>query len=90
MLPLAWLCERAEVTRTTPEEAVSAVGDADALIVRTYTQVNEELLAAAPKLKVVGRAGVALENIDIAACRARGVEVVHTPAACKQPRKEYS
>ena len=48
---------------------------------RTYTQVNEALLAKAGKLKVVGRAGVALENIDVPACRAAGVEVVHTPAA---------
>jgi phosphoglycerate dehydrogenase-like enzyme len=43
--------------------------------------VNKELLAKAPKLKVVGRAGVALDNIDVPACRAAGVEVVHTPAA---------
>jgi D-3-phosphoglycerate dehydrogenase len=78
---LEWLAARAEVRRTTPEDAAGAVADADGLIVRTYTQVDEQLLAAAPKLKVVGRAGVALENIDVPACRARGVEVVHTPAA---------
>ena len=78
---LEYLGGHAEVVRTTAEEAAGAVADADALIVRTYTQVNEELLAAAPKLKVVGRAGVALENIDIAACRARDIEVVHTPEA---------
>jgi len=49
--------------------------------VRTYTQVNEALLDKAKRLKVVGRAGVALENIDVPACRERGVEVVHTPEA---------
>ncbi|MGC9454184.1 MAG: NAD(P)-dependent oxidoreductase [Phycisphaerae bacterium] len=78
---LQWLTERAEVRRATPENVAEMTGDADGLIVRTYTQVDEQLLAASPKLKVVGRAGVALENIDVPACRARGVEVVHTPAA---------
>jgi phosphoglycerate dehydrogenase-like enzyme len=57
------------------------IGEADGLVVRTYTQVNDALLDQAPNLKVVGRAGVALDNIDIPACRGRGVEVVHTPAA---------
>ncbi|MFP3938101.1 MAG: NAD(P)-dependent oxidoreductase [Phycisphaerae bacterium] len=78
---IQWLAERAEVRRATPENVAEVIGDADGLVVRTYTQVNEQLLDAAPKLKVVGRAGVALENIDVPACRARGVEVVHTPAA---------
>lgn len=78
---IEYLREHAEVVRTTPARAQTAIADADALIVRTYTQVDESLLSAAPKLKVVGRAGVALENIDIPACRARQIEVVHTPAA---------
>jgi phosphoglycerate dehydrogenase-like enzyme len=43
--------------------------------------VNAALLARAPKVKVVGRGGVGLENIDVPACRARGVEVVYTPDA---------
>jgi len=51
------------------------------LVVRTYTRVDSALLDIAPKLRVVGRAGVGLTNIDVAACRARGVEVVHTPDA---------
>ncbi|MFP4053963.1 MAG: NAD(P)-dependent oxidoreductase [Phycisphaerae bacterium] len=76
-----YLRQRGEVIRTTPEEVHNVIGSADGLVVRTYTQVNDELLDKAPNLKVVGRAGVALENIDIPACRARGVEVVHTPAA---------
>jgi len=78
---VAYLQEHAEVVRTTAERAREVIADADALIVRTYTQVNEDLLDRAKRLKVVGRAGVALENIDIPACRARGIEVVHTPAA---------
>ena len=54
---------------------------AEGMIVRTYTRVNEAMLAKAPKLRVVGRGGVGLENIDVAACRKRGVEVVYTPDA---------
>ena len=83
---LAALAERAEVRRVDVQsqgmEAVyEAVGEADGLVVRTYTQVDDALLDRAPRLKAVGRAGVAIDNIDVPACRARGVEVVHTPAA---------
>ncbi len=48
---------------------------------RTYTKVNAALLDRAPRLKVVGRGGVGLENIDVAECRRRGIEVVYTPDA---------
>ena len=78
---LAYLGEHGQVTRALPEEAPERIAGADALVVRTYTQVDEALLAKAPRLKVVGRAGVALDNIDVPAARARGVEVVHTPEA---------
>ncbi len=78
---LGWLAERANIIRCDAEDAINHVEQADGLIVRTYTQVNPELLDRAIKLKVVGRAGVALENVDIPAARARGVEVVHTPAS---------
>ena len=78
---LDYLAEHAEVIRATPENVLDVIGPADGLCVRTYTQVDGALLAAAPRLKVVGRAGVALENIDVLACRTRGVEVVHTPEA---------
>ncbi len=81
--PLAWLKERARVVEAAPDtpEYTAALPAADALIVRTYTRVTPALLDRAPKLKVVGRGGVGLENIDVAACRARGVEVVYTPDA---------
>lgn len=49
---------------------------AQALIVRNRTQVNTELLDACPELKVVGRLGVGLDNIDLAACKQRGIEVI--------------
>jgi len=78
---LEYLCENAKVVRTTPEQVSDVISQADGLCVRTYTQVDEKLLSKAERLKVVGRAGVALENVDIPACRAQGVEVVHTPDA---------
>ena len=76
-----YLAAHAEIVRTDPDGVLEHIGDADGLVVRTYTQVNDELLGRAERLKVVGRAGVALENIDVAAARRRGIEVVHTPEA---------
>lgn len=78
---LAYLAAHGELRRALPETAGEAIAQADALVVRTYTQVDQALLRRAGRLKVVGRAGVALDNIDLPACRARGVEVVHTPEA---------
>jgi len=78
---LAYLADHGELRRATPQTAAGAIAEADALVVRTYTRVDESLLGRAPRLKVVGRAGVALDNIDVPACRARGVAVVHTPEA---------
>ncbi len=58
-----------------PERLLAAVAECRALIVRNRTQVRGTLLAAAPRLKVVGRLGVGLDNIDVEACAARGIAV---------------
>lgn len=58
-----------------PDELKGLLKNARALVVRNRTQVNRELLNAAPKLKVVGRLGVGLDNIDLTACDKRGVVV---------------
>ena len=58
-----------------PEALLAAVAGARGLIVRNRTQVRGALLAAAPRLAVVGRLGVGLDNIDVEACRARGIAV---------------
>jgi D-3-phosphoglycerate dehydrogenase len=81
--PLAWLREQAQVIEISPDDAkfAAALASADGMVVRTYTKVNRALLEKAPRLRVVGRGGVGIENIDIAACRSRGVEVVYTPDA---------
>jgi phosphoglycerate dehydrogenase-like enzyme len=81
--PLAWLRGQVRVVEAALDDP--ALGEhlraADGMVVRTYTRVDDALLGRAPKLKVVGRGGVGLENIDVAACRRRGVEVVYTPDA---------
>ena len=59
----------------------SALADADALIVRSATRVTAELLASAPRLRVVGRAGAGVDNIDVDACTRRGILVMNTPGS---------
>ncbi|MBE7059058.1 MAG: phosphoglycerate dehydrogenase [Ruminococcaceae bacterium] len=61
------------------DDLLEIIEQYDALIVRSVTKVNEELLANAPNLKVVGRAGNGVDNIDLKAATARGIIVVNTP-----------
>ncbi len=61
------------------EELLVAVADIDGLVIRSGTQVTAEVLAAAEKLRVVGRAGIGVDNIDVAAATERGVIVENTP-----------
>ncbi len=67
----------------------AALASAAAVIVRNRTQVNAELLAAAPHLRVVGRLGVGLDNIDTAACAARGIAVIPATGANALAVAEY-
>lgn len=71
------------------DDLVQVLGDAPALIVRNRTQVDGELLAAAPRLRVVGRLGVGLDNIDVPACQARGIEVIPATGANALAVAEY-
>jgi len=81
--PLAWLRQHATVIEAPADDPAHAadLAAAHGLVIRTYTRVNDALLDRAPSLRVVGRGGVGLDNIDVAACRRRGVEVVYTPDA---------
>ncbi len=72
-----------------PDELRDRVAAADALIVRNRTQVDAALLAGAPALKVVGRLGVGLDNIDVGACTARGIEVIPATGANALAVAEY-
>ena len=67
----------------------NAAANADALIVRNRTQVRGELLAAAAQLRVVGRLGVGLDNIDVPACEARGIAVIPATGANALAVAEY-
>src|SRR5215211_2216225 len=64
-----------------PAELAAALVDADGLLVRSATKVTADLLAAAPKLRIVARAGTGVDNVDVAAASARGILVVNAPGA---------
>lgn len=63
----------------SPEEQMAIIGDYDGLAIRSATKVTAEMLAKAPNLKVIGRAGIGVDNVDIPAATARGVVVMNTP-----------
>src|SRR5438128_720525 len=63
------------------EKLLAELKDAEALLVRSATKVDRELMEAAPKLSVVGRAGVGVDNVDVPAATERGVLVINAPTA---------
>ena len=62
------------------EELLKIIGDYDGLVVRSQTKVTPEVFAAAPNLKVIGRAGVGVDNIDRSCATDNGVVVMNTPS----------
>ena len=72
-----------------PDALAAEAADADALVVRNRTQVRGALLDGARRLRVVGRLGVGLDNIDVAACEARGIAVIPASGANGQAVAEY-
>src|ERR1035438_9618378 len=64
---------------SNPKEYAKYLADADALVVRSAVQVTPAVLAQAPKLRVIGRAGVGVDNVDLPAATAAGVMVMNTP-----------
>lgn len=87
----AWLAHHVELVKCDSSDARfdGLLARAAGLVIRTYTRVDAAMLVKAPALKVVGRAGVGLDNVDIAACTARGVAVVSTPDANTRAVVEY-
>ncbi|WP_297464852.1 D-2-hydroxyacid dehydrogenase [Thermococcus sp.] len=63
------------------DRLVELVRDVDAIIVRSKPKITRRVIEAAPKLKVIGRAGVGLDNIDLEAAKERGIKVVNSPGA---------
>ncbi|MEZ5858535.1 MAG: NAD(P)-dependent oxidoreductase [Geminicoccaceae bacterium] len=72
-----------------PQALAALLADARALVVRNRTQVRGALLEAAPRLEAVGRLGVGLDNIDLDACKARGIEVFPASGANDLSVAEY-
>ena len=68
-----------EITGKTPEEVIAIIGDYDGLAIRSSTKVTKAILEAATNLKVIGRAGIGVDNVDIPAASAKGVVVMNTP-----------
>ena len=68
-----------EKTGLSPDELKAIIGDYDGLAVRSATKPNADILEAADKLKVIGRAGIGVDNIDIGAATGRGIVVMNTP-----------
>lgn len=67
-------------TGLKPDELKGIIGEYDALMVRSATKVTKDIIAAGKRLKVIGRAGVGLDNVDLEAATAKGVIVMNTPA----------
>ena len=68
-----------EITGKTPDELKAIIGEYDGLAIRSSTKVTKEILDHATNLKVVGRAGIGVDNVDIPAASAKGVVVMNTP-----------
>ncbi len=68
-------------SKLSPEELASAISEADAMIIRSASKVTEETLQKADKLKVIGRAGTGVDNIDLAEATRRGILVMNAPDA---------
>ncbi|MEO0843356.1 MAG: phosphoglycerate dehydrogenase, partial [Cyanobacteria bacterium J06643_5] len=62
-----------------PEELQQVIGEYDALMIRSGTRVTQEVIEAATNLKIIGRAGVGVDNVDVPAATRRGIVVVNSP-----------
>jgi len=79
-----------EERKLTPDELLREIAAYDALLVRSETKVTKAVLGVADKLKVVGRAGVGVDNIDTNAARERGVAIVNAPLAASNAVAELT
>src|SRR5919206_3843697 len=71
-------------------ELLAAVAESDALMTRSGTAVTPELVNAGTRLRIVGRAGVGLDNVDVDACTARGILVINAPTANVMSATEHT
>ena len=66
-------------TDWTPEQLADRIGDYDGLLIRSATQVTADLIARAERLRVIGRAGIGVDNVDVDAATKRGIVVANAP-----------
>ncbi len=81
---------RVEIVVGNREALERNLGEAEALLVRSETRVTEAMLDAAPRLRVIGRAGAGVDTIDVAAATARGIVVVNAPGGNAVAAAEHS
>ncbi|NJM51518.1 MAG: phosphoglycerate dehydrogenase, partial [Sphingomonadales bacterium] len=72
-------CDVDVITGETPEQLMARIGEYDGLAIRSSTKVTAAILDAATRLKVIGRAGIGVDNVDIPAASSKGVVVMNTP-----------
>ncbi len=87
------LAENFEVTVQTglnEDELCAIIGDFEAIVVRSATKITARVIDAAPKLRVIARAGAGLDNVDTATAKARGIEVVNSPDANTRAVAEHT
>lgn len=77
-------------TGMKPEELVACIGDYDGLVIRSATKVTAAIIEAASRLKVIGRAGSGLDNVDKAAASKKGIVVMNTPGGNTMTTAEHS
>ena len=79
-----------EMNKVPQEELKDKLNDFDAILVRSATKVRTEHMEAAPNLKVIGRGGVGLDNIDVDHAESKGIKVLNTPAASSRSVAELA
>ncbi len=77
-------------TNLTPEELIEKIGEYDALVVRSQTKVTKDVLDAGKNLKIVGRAGVGVDNIDVEHATTKKILVINAPAGNTQSAAEHT
>ena len=76
--------------KVAQDELVNVLPEYDAILVRSATTVRQDLIDACPNLKVIGRGGVGLDNIDVEYAQSKGIEVLNTPGAGSQSVAELA
>ncbi len=74
----------------SPDDLKKIIGEADGLVIRSNTKVTQDLVDSASNLKVVGRAGTGLDNVDIPACNKKGIVVMNTPGGNTNSAAEHT